>query len=234
MKNHRKSTIAGRMSLAPSLSLAMALALGAMALVACGSGKNSEKASKSSDKTSKAGEMTGAAEGMKTASRVAPKARPKPKVVPLVEHGLDSADAKWKGWIVTGPKNAKVMKDGYKGARLAADGKGMMSRKIGDDQGFDIAFKQSKKPLKGFAKVKKLLDLKVKYSKGKMSYKILKEEADVITWSQQRGKYKSFFLEVHLKVGGKDVLCKTNHMIGAGNEAELARYLTACRTLKKK
>jgi hypothetical protein len=185
----------------------LSLALVASALVACGSTKTGDKA---------------------------PKAKAKPKVVPLVEHALDSADEMWKGWTVKGPKNARVMKNGYKGARLAADGKGIMDQKPGDDQGFDISFKQSKKPLKGFAKVKKTLELKVGYSKGKMSYKILKEEADVITWCQQRGTSKSYYLEVHLKVGGKDVLCKSNHMIGAGNEAELARYLAGCRTLKKK
>lgn len=77
-------------------------------------------------------------------------------------------------------------------------------------------------------------DLKVKYSKGKMKYKILKEEAGAITWTQERGTSKSYHLEVHLKVGGKHVLCRSNQMIGAGNAAELARYLTGCKSLKKK
>ncbi|MFH2005556.1 MAG: hypothetical protein ABI333_03105 [bacterium] len=59
-------------------------------------------------------------------------------------------------------------------------------------------------------------------------------EADLITWYQAQGKYKVYHLVAHLKVGGKDVRCGSNRMIGAGNEAELARFLAACRSLKKK
>jgi hypothetical protein len=223
MRSYSQSALIGLLSASLALS----------GLVACGKGKGD----KSSDKTNQASGMTGEpkADGtMAAKTKAKVKAKAKAKVQPMIEFGLDSADPRWKGWTVQGPKKAKVMKDGYKGARLAANGPGMMNRKPGGDQGFDIAFAQLKKPRKGFKKVKKNLDLKVKYSKGKMKYTILKEEADVITWTQQRGTSKSYHLEVHLKVGGKHVLCRSNQMIGAGNAAELARYLTGCKSLKKK
>ncbi len=158
----------------------------------------------------------------------------KAKPAPIVEHKLDSAHAVWKGWTAQAPKNAKVMTDGVSWARLAADGKGMMDSKPGDDRGFDIVFKQNKVAMNDFTALKEGLSSREKAFKGRLKLTIVKEEADALTWTEKEGKETAHHLVVNLKVDGKSISCGSNRMIGAGNPAELARFLTACRSLKKK
>ena len=201
-----------------SFGLALLLSLG---LVACDSApKDGGATSKSTAK------VADTAKAAPSAEEDAP-----PKKFEMVEHDLSSAHEVWKGWVAQGPKDAKVLADGVKGARIAGKGPNMLDRKPGGDQGFDMAFAPGKQDLK---------ELKTNLEKGaanpdsKMKLTFLKEEEGMLEWTAEVGKSKTFNFVLHMQVDGKDYTCKNNYMMGSGNEAEHKRVLDACKTLKKK
>lgn len=155
------------------------------------------------------------------------------KKVEIKEFDLESADPKWKGWVASGPADAKVMQDGVAGARLAANGPSMLDRKEGGDSGFDVAFAWGKDDLK---ELKKNLEKGAENSPAdfKMKLNWTKEDADLVEWTTEVGKSKSYNFVKHIKVDGKDITCKNNYMVGSGNEAEHKRVMDACASLKKK
>jgi len=154
-----------------------------------------------------------------------------PKPIEMVEHDLSSAHEVWKGWVAKGPKDAKVLADGVKGARIAAKGPSIIDRKPGGDNGFDVAFAPGKQDLKG---LKTNLEKGAANPEAKMKLTFTKEEDSMLEWTAEVGKTKTYNFVQHIQVDGKDYTCKNNYMVGAGNEAEHKRHLEACKTLKKK
>ncbi len=181
------------------------------------------------------GASSGAASSAKPAASASASAKPAeappPAAVEMAEHDLASADASWKGWSASGPKDAQVMADGVKGARIAAKGPSLMDRKPGGDNGFDIAFEQAKADMKA---AKTFNENAVKGGAGKVKVDYIKEDADLMEWTTTVGETKTYNFVLAMKVDGKDVNCKTNFMMGAGNEAEMKRDIDACKTLKHK
>ncbi len=159
--------------------------------------------------------------------------KPEPKPVEMVDHDLTSAHADWKGWVAKGPKDAKVLADGLKGARIAAKGPGLMDRKKGGDNGFDVAFAPGKQDLKP---LKTNLEKGAANSSGdtKMTLTFTKNEAGMLEWTAEVAGFKTYSFVKHIQVDAKDYTCKNNYMVGSGNEAEHKRVLEACGSLKKK
>lgn len=151
------------------------------------------------------------------------------KPVKMVTHDLSPAGDKWKGFSAKGPeKGCKVMKDGVSSARIGCDGPG-----IGDSSGrngFDIVFTQKKVDL---AKVKAEWQAIWK-KRPKTKHKILADKPDLFAWQATSGKINAFHFVMQLKVGGKDVSCSTNLMVGGGTQDEHDAHLAACRSLTKK
>jgi hypothetical protein len=201
---------------------ATSLSLG---LLACGDG-----ASKSEAAASGAAATTGAAKSAAPKAD-APKAEA-PKPVEMKEHDLSSAHESWKGWVAQGPANAKVLADGFQGARIAADGPGLLNSKPGDDAAFDLAFEAGKEDHK------QLKELTEKGAKAIPDYQVevawLKEEPGLLVWKSTGKNMTMWNFSKHLKIDGKDYTCRTNYAFGAGNEAQLERFIAACDTLKKK
>ena len=163
----------------------------------------------------------------------APVLATKPAAAPhdVADFDLSSADPSWKDWVAQGAKDAKVMQDGYKGARLAANGPNILEQTPGGDQGFDVSFEWGKGDLKS---LKKNILLGDKNSNGQVKNVFTKEEPGAIEWTTEVGTSKAYNFEMHMKVAGKDVTCKNNYMIGAGNEAQRARFIETCKSLHKK
>ncbi|MBW2526618.1 MAG: hypothetical protein JRI23_20720 [Deltaproteobacteria bacterium] len=168
-----------------------------------------------------------------TAAKVAPSAKEEaaPQKVEMVEHDLSSAHEVWKGWVAQGPKDAKVMADGVKGARIAAKGPNLLERKPGGDNGFDLAFEPGKQDLKS---LKTNMEKGAANPESQMKLTFLKDEEGMLEWTAEVGKAKTYNFVMHMQVDGKDYTCKNNYMMGSGNEAEHKRHLEACKTLKKK
>ena len=217
------------MTMLHSRTLLVLLAGGALALIggcdAASSGAGSASAGGSGAPAKSAPAATSA-----TAKASAAATTPEAPKVELIDHDLSSADPKWAGWTVKGPSDAKVMKDGVNGARVAAKGPSIMDRKPGGDEGFDIAFAWGKEDLKKHAElVKKGADT------AKSTFTVLKDEGGVLeyTLKGESGNTTYNFM-VHLNVEKTDVTCKNGNMMGAGNEAEHKRLIEACKTLAKK
>jgi hypothetical protein len=136
-----------------------------------------------------------------------------------VEIDLGTADPAWKDWVVTGPKDAKVLADGVHGARVAANGM----------DAFDVAFGQGKPLLEdrkgGLQAGAKAGNLKVTFTT---------DTADKLEWTTEVGSSKTFNFVMAYKASGKDVFCQTNSGMGVSSEALLAQLETACGTLHKK
>ncbi len=196
------------------------------ALAGCGGeGASSTAASSTAAGSAK---PAGSAAAAKTAE-----AKPADKPAEMKEHDLSTADPKWAGWVAMAPVDAKVMQDGVAGARLAAKGPNLLERTEGGDNGFDVAFGWGKDDLK---ELKKNLEKGAESSPAdfKMKNTWTKEDADLLEWTSEVGKSKSYSFVKHMKVDGKDITCKNNYMMGHGNEAEHKRAMDACATLKKK
>lgn len=202
-----------------------ALVLVISQLVACGDGGGGAGSAQPSSKPAGSAKPAATATAAKTAEPAKP--------VELVEIDLSTADPKWAGWIAKGPADAKVLADGVNGARMAAKGPGLMDRKPGGDNGFDVAFAWGKQDLK---------ELKANIQKGadnpigdtKMTVTFTKDEAGLLEWTSEVGKSKSWNFVMHMNVEKTDISCKNNYMIGAGNEDEHKRQMEACKTLAKK
>ncbi|MCH9682740.1 MAG: hypothetical protein K0V04_14995 [Deltaproteobacteria bacterium] len=145
-----------------------------------------------------------------------------PKPLVMVDHDLSSADPTWEGWVAQGPEGAKVMKDGIKGARIAANGRA----------GFDLAFAPKKKDL---AVLKSSLEKGAENSKGEVKLTFLKEEEGLLEWASDGYGSKTWGFTMHMTVEGiGDVTCQNNIMMGLTSEKALADHKAACATLKKK
>ncbi len=153
------------------------------------------------------------------------------KPEPLVEHDLGPAHADWKGWVAKAPKNAKVMADGVKGARLAAKGPNALERARGKVGGFDLRFSPKKMDL---ATTKKNIQKGADNSKGKLKLEWLVDKPDHLEWLADGYGTKSWSFAIHMKVDGRDVTCSNNHMMGIGSKVLLEQHKEACKTLKKK
>jgi hypothetical protein len=192
-----------------TIALALALPL-ALSLAACGGD---------------AKKPTPQAEAPKAevAQAEAPKPPPPPPapVIEMVEHDLSSADPEWAGWVAKGPKEAKVMQDGVKGARIAA----------GRAAGFDLAFAPKKQDL---ATIKKNLEIGAEKSEGKLKLTFTTDTADALEWTADGyGAVKFNFIR-NMTVGDREIACKNNYMIGIDGEESLARHKEACDSLAKK
>ncbi|RLB64378.1 MAG: hypothetical protein DRI90_04725 [Deltaproteobacteria bacterium] len=192
-----------------------------LGLVACESAPKDS----GSDTKSTAADDQGAKTGKTGAGKETPKA------IEMVEHDLSSAHEVWKGWVASGPKGAKVLADGVKGARIAAKGPNILDRKKGGDKGFDLAFEPGKNDLKT---LKTNLEKGAANPEAKLKLTFVKEEAGMLEWTAEVADTKTYSFVMHMQVDGKDYTCKNNYMVGAGNEAEHQRHLDACKTLKKK
>ncbi|MFO0586527.1 MAG: hypothetical protein U0441_03275 [Polyangiaceae bacterium] len=210
-------------------TLGMALFVGALALGCGGEGSGAAPASSGAPAVSGKPATTAAATTT-AAAKPAETAAPAPA---MTEFDLSTADAKWKGWVAMGPADAKVMADGVNGARIAAKGPSILDQKEGGDQGFDLAFAWGKDDLK---ELKKNLQNGADHPIGDMKVKITwtKEEPDLLEWTTEVGKMKTYNFVQHIKVEKTDITCKNNYMIGSGNEAEHKRVMDACKTLAKK
>jgi hypothetical protein len=152
----------------------------------------------------------------------APPAAPAPAATAaMVEIDLGSADPAWKDWVVTGPKDAKVLADGVHGARVAANGM----------DAFDVAFGQGKPSLKDTK-----AGLQAGAKAGSMKLTFTTDTADKLEWTTEVGATatKTFNFVIGYKASGKDVFCQTNSGMGVSSEAMLAQLKTACGTLHKK
>lgn len=136
----------------------------------------------------------------------------------FVEHDLSTADPAWKGWTAKGPKDAKVMADGVKGARIAANGM----------DAFDISFTSTKEKL---ADLKKGAETAAKTTSGKAEFST--DTADKLVWNIDNSGIKRFFFAQNMKVGGKDVGCGTGPM-GVAKLEDLKVYEESCASLAKK
>lgn len=152
------------------------------------------------------------------AAKAEPAAAPK---LELVDHDLGSADPEWAGWTAKGPKDAQVMADGVKGARIASNGR----------DGFDLNFAPKHRDLK---ELKTNLDKGAAASNGEMKLTFTKDAADALEWTSV-GYGTTTYSFVHLmKVAGRDVACGNNYMMGIRDEGLLQQHKDACKTLAKK
>jgi len=198
-----------RMKLA---ALAAVSALSGLALVACSKDSAAPPAASSS------------ASAATTTNAPASAALPKPSAsapapAAMVEIDLSSADPAWKGWVVQGPKEAKVLADGVHGARVAANGM----------DAFDLAFGQGK-PL--YKDIKSGIEAAKK--SGNVKITITTDTADKLEWTVEAGSTKAYNFVWAIKASGKDMSCQTNTAMGVTSEAMLAQLKTACGTLQKK
>jgi hypothetical protein len=143
---------------------------------------------------------------------------PAAKEVELVPTDLSAAHTSWKGWTVAGPKGAKVMVDGVKSARVAEDGMA----------GLDVIFDQKKQDLK---LLKKNLEAGAKASNGETKHTYLKEEADELAWKTDAYGSTSYNFARNRKVGGKDVSCSGNPMMGFGSTEQVDVARKMCESL---
>ena len=151
----------------------------------------------------------------------APKAAPEKAAVEMVEQDLSSADPEWAGWVAQGPKDAKIMQDGIKGARIAAN----------KSAGFDLAFAPKKTDL---AALKKVLQTGETASEGKMKLTFTTDTPEALEWtSEGSGAVKYNFVR-NMRAGDRDVTCKNNYMVGIESEELRTRHIEACNTLQKK
>jgi hypothetical protein len=177
----------------------------ASAAAASPSGKSSAASS-----TKSAAPMTSAASA--TPSANAPAAA-------MVEVDLSTADPAWKGWVMMGPKEAKVLADGVHGARVAANGM----------DAFDVAFGTGKPMLKT---TKSGVEAGAKASSAKVTFTT--DTADKLEWTTEVGSTKSYNFIWAIKASGKDMTCNTNAGMGVSSESMLAEIKAACGTLQKK
>ncbi len=198
-----------------------------VALAACESGGGSGGSSSASTSA------TGAATTKSTGATSTAKATGEPAApaAEMVDQDLSAGDPSWAGWTAKGPKDAKVMADGVKGARIAAKGPGLLDQKPGGDQGFDIAFAWGKPDLKT---MKTNLETGAKAPDSKMKLEWMKDEAELLQFKSTVGDMTTYGFSMAMKVDGKDITCQNNIMVGAGNEAELKREMDACKTLTHK
>lgn len=151
----------------------------------------------------------------------APKPAPEKAPLEMVEHDLSSADPEWAGWVAQGPKEAKLLQDGVKGARIAAN----------KTSGFDLAFAPKKTDL---AELKKNLQIGESKSEGKSKLTFTTDTPDALEWTfEGYGATKYNFVR-NMTVGDREVTCKNNYMVGIDSEELRARHIEACNTLQKK
>jgi hypothetical protein len=195
-----------------------------VALVACDSAPSSGGAGTSTP--------TGGATAKSTGGTTTAKATgDAPGPVEMVDHDLAAGDPSWAGWTAKGPKDAKVLADGVKGARIAAKGPSILDQKPGGDQGFDIAFAWEKPDLK---QRKASAEKGAAASEGKLKVEFTKDEPELLQWKSIMGDSTTYNFVMAMKVEGKDITCQNNTMIGAGNEAEMNRMMDGCKSLAKK
>ena len=143
-----------------------------------------------------------------------------PTAADLVDMDLSTADPAWRGWVAKGPKDAKVMPDMLKGARIAANGLGA----------YDITFVPRKTKL---ADTKKGIEAgqKIMGSSTKTTY--VTDTAEKLEWITEVGLTKVWHFTWNMKVSGKDVTCSVGTM-GAASESMVALLKTGCESLRRK
>lgn len=160
----------------------------------------------------------------KGAKAEAAKEEPEEVAREMIEHDLSSADPIWEGWVAEGPKEAKVMKDGVKGARIAAGGRGKPQ--------WDVSWAPTKKDL---AQLKENLQKGAENSDGKMTITFTKDEPDRLEWTSDGYGTKTYSFTLHMTAEGVgDVTCANNIMAGIESEQERELYMASCATLDKK
>ncbi len=174
-----------------------------------------------SSSTAASGETKTASAAPAAAKPAPTESKPAPAAVEIVDYDLTSADPEWAGWTAKAPKGAQIMADGVKGARIAGNGR----------DGFDLNFDPKHKDLK---ELKKNLETGAAASKGEMKITFTKDTADALEWTSV-GYGATTYSFVHLmKVGGRDVSCGNNFMVGIRDEALLKQHVDACKSLAKK
>ena len=139
----------------------------------------------------------------------------------LTEIDLSSGDPIWTGWVAKGAKDAKVLADGIRGVRLAANGM----------NAFDIAFSPTKTSLKDS---KKGVEFAAKSSEGKLKVTFLVDTPEKLEWKSDGYGTTSWNLVWNYKASGKAVSCSSNAAMGASSEAQLAQLKESCLSLRKK
>jgi hypothetical protein len=174
-------------------------------------------------KEDQAGDSTAAAGGGRAAGAGEPAAAGKPperQAEEMVEHDLASADPEWSGWVVRGPKGARVMADGVNGARIAADG----------HDAFDLAFAPRKTDL---AELKERLLQGAEASSGEMKLTFTSETPELLEWSAEGYGTTRYHFMMNMVAGDRDVTCQDNIMIGIVSEAYREAHKSACATLRR-
>ncbi len=138
----------------------------------------------------------------------------------MVDFDLSAADPEWAGWTAQGPEGAKVMKDGVKGARIAANGR----------HGFDLQFAPKKKDL---AQYKASILKGVEASEGKSKVEWLVDEPGHLEWTREGYGSTSYNFMIHMSVDGREITCQNNVMMGIEGKERLEMHKDACKTLKK-
>lgn len=184
----------------------------ALALGACSSESIADSLEKKV-KEAAAKEMAKAEERAEEAA----KAEPPPA---MVAFDLGTADPEWEGWSANGPESAKVLKDGVKGARIAANRR----------HGFDLQFAPKKKDL---AQYKTSVMKGVEASEGKSKVTWIVDKPDHLEWTREGYGSTTFNFMMHMTVEGRDITCQNNVMMGIEGEDRLKLHKDACKTLKK-
>jgi hypothetical protein len=136
----------------------------------------------------------------------------------VVDHDLSAAGPTWAGWVAKGPKEAEVSATGENTARLVEPGM------------FDV-FALDFTPTKGtMADVKEQHERSSKSMGTKLTY--LVDTPDKLEYTEELGNTKTWYLDWHMKVAGKDVTCSS--MKGARSEAAFAKLKAGCASLRKK
>lgn len=143
-----------------------------------------------------------------------------PTAADLVDLDLSGADPSWRGWLAKGPKDAKVMADGFKGARIASNGL----------NAFDLSFAPRKTKL---ADTKKGIEAGQKIMGGTAKTTYTTDSADKLEWVTEVGLTKVWHFSWNMKVSGKDVTCSAGPM-GAASESMLALLKSSCESLHRK
>ncbi len=138
----------------------------------------------------------------------------------MIDFDLGSADPEWEGWKAQGPKGAKVLKDGVKGARIAANGR----------HGFDLQFAPKKKDLTQY---KASIEKGVEASEGKSKVTWIVDKPEHLEWTREGYGSTSYNFMMHMNVDGRDVTCQNNVMMGIEGKDRLQMHKDACKTLKK-
>jgi hypothetical protein len=155
----------------------------------------------------------------------------------MVEYDLSTVDPKWKGWVIDGPPNAKVMLEGVTDARLAQAGQGMMASGPPVDT-LDISLKLEKASLDD--EKAQLKSLKPHPSPGvTRKVTVITDTPDKLEWTDvytRKGQvHTEYHFVMNFQASGQDATCRTLQLgMGAVSKDGLAQFEASCATLHKK